>query len=469
MRLDVRVNLCARPNRHNANIYSPPLLKILIFYAIILFKPLTGWAILARKEVVMKKWCLNTVILLMVIVFVSVTPSHLSGQYFDYHREESPAITWNGLPLFDARMMGAGGVSFFASPAFSGIVNPALIDATAGVKGFNMGVTYERMEHEAFQYRGLNEGVFYSSINQVQENKGLSALALTFPFKKLYLSVGYYIANVPELPDFGIIEDDYQYTATFPGKEHRFFVAAAFKVSNNINLGIKLEYMNGTREVATDENLIDSGVRMQLEEYHKFHYFVPTIGLMVKLSSDWKLGLVWAQPLKGKAKRTLSHFFQSSFTQYEIIGTETDDTFYRPTNIHLSTIYTPFGELGNQGSRRFYLAVAGEAIYSMWSQYKYEFNSEEIKREMNNTMVIALGTEFGIAGKSNAYLLRLGYRFDPQPVDKPSMTLHAFTVGLGIRLNGISLDLAALIYKGSLDELSQSHSVINASIGIGLN
>ena len=48
-------------------------------------------------------------------------------QAFDYHLEETPAVSWNRLPLFDARAMAAGGVSLLASPAFAAAFNPALI------------------------------------------------------------------------------------------------------------------------------------------------------------------------------------------------------------------------------------------------------------------------------------------------------------------------------------------------------
>jgi hypothetical protein len=421
----------------------------------------------------MKNKYLKNLCIALMVFGICMVPSLLMGQYFDYHREESPAISWNGIPLFDARMMGAGGISLFSSPAFSAIVNPALMLSNSGANlgghKFNIGATFAGMEHEAFQYRGLNEGVFYSSINQTQDNQRLSALAFTLPIRGVYVSAGYYMTAVPELPDFDIVEDGYNYTATFPGKENRFFVAAAFKLSGSIDLGFKLEYVSGSREVATDEDIQSLGVRMQLEEFHEFSYFAPTLGLNITLSPVWKVGIVWDQPLRGSAKGTLNHYFQSSYAQHEILGTETDDSFYRPTNIRVSAEFTPFGVPAAQEGLRFYLSAGLEAVYSMWSQYKYEFGGEEIPRDMNNTTGFALGTEFGFAGVDSAYLLRLGFRLDPQPVSNPDITLNAFTVGLGIRWDRIRLDIAAMFYNGAIDDFSQSHWVVNAGVGLGLN
>jgi hypothetical protein len=85
-----------------------------------------------------------------------ITPMSVSAQVFDYHREESPAISWNGTPLFDARMLGAGGVSLMGSPGFMAAVNPALIPH--GDK-LLVAASFDVTHFEAFQYWGLNQGV----------------------------------------------------------------------------------------------------------------------------------------------------------------------------------------------------------------------------------------------------------------------------------------------------------------------
>ncbi|MCK4836564.1 MAG: hypothetical protein KAT17_07995, partial [Candidatus Aminicenantes bacterium] len=64
----------------------------------------------------------------IITLFIGLLGSSISGysQYFDYHREESPAISWNGVSLFDARLLATGGISLMSSAPFIAISNPAL-------------------------------------------------------------------------------------------------------------------------------------------------------------------------------------------------------------------------------------------------------------------------------------------------------------------------------------------------------
>ncbi|MCP5048040.1 MAG: hypothetical protein GY940_12780, partial [bacterium] len=158
----------------------------------------------------------------LLLIVLCAAPFTLSAQYFDYHRDESPSISWNGVPLFDARMLGAGGVSLMASPAFSASINPALIPST---KETALGASYEIMQHEAFQYRGLNQGVFYSPDNQSQRNDRPSGFAIVFPYKGLRFSAGWSTINLLELPSFSFQADRYSYTGNFPGNENTVFAA----------------------------------------------------------------------------------------------------------------------------------------------------------------------------------------------------------------------------------------------------
>ena len=63
----------------------------------------------------------NIIILFFMITIASVM---VWAQYFDYRLEESPAISWNGVHFFDARLMALGGISLLSSEPFLATINP---------------------------------------------------------------------------------------------------------------------------------------------------------------------------------------------------------------------------------------------------------------------------------------------------------------------------------------------------------
>lgn len=70
--------------------------------------------------------------IIIFIVVMSAVSFHLEAQHFDYHLAESPAISWNGVQMFDACMMAAGGISLMASEPFAAAINPALVSPFRG-------------------------------------------------------------------------------------------------------------------------------------------------------------------------------------------------------------------------------------------------------------------------------------------------------------------------------------------------
>ncbi|MCP5053082.1 MAG: hypothetical protein GY940_38300, partial [bacterium] len=267
---------------------------------------------------------------------------------------------------------------------------------------------------------------------------------------------------------FSFQADRYSYTGNFPGNENTVFAAAAFKLSQSVDVGIKLEYVYGKRDVDVNEDLIVDVILLQLRESHRLSYFVPTIGIAVKLSPVWRLGAAWVHPLRGNVDRTLDQVFESNFERIVVSGLENKDSLYRPARLYLGTTLEPFANPAGKESKKTSFTIAAEAVYALWSQYKYEFYSEFLERDMRNTLVLALGMELGLLKRNGGFFARLGYRMDPQPVTRPETTLHALTGGLGIRLGQVSLDVGGMYYYGSIDDFSQQHLVFNATLQIAL-
>jgi hypothetical protein len=397
---------------------------------------------------------------------LSLYPNVVSAQYFDYQREESPAISWNGVILFDARMLGVGGISLMASPAFAASINPALIPSTNNIL---IGASYEIMEHEAFQYWGVNQGVLYDPDNHSARNYQPSGLTLTFPLKGIRFAAGWYTSNMLELPSFYYEFQNWAYSGRFPGTENTFFAAAAFKFGKTIDIGIKLDVVAGKRDVEVNETYKGYPVEIQQRESHRLFYLAPAVGVVMRFSPTWTLGATVSQPIPGKARRTLDRFFKSSTETIEIIDLKSTDTLDRPTRFYLGTTFAPFTIRGDPGKK--ILTLAAELVYTPWSNYEYEFYSEILQRNMRNTLVLALGMELGLYDlfKTNSdWFLRLGYRLDPQPVTEPEMSLKGITGGIGMRAGRVYLDAGVIYITGSHLEFSQKHWILNGTMQLRL-
>jgi hypothetical protein len=402
-------------------------------------------------------------IFVLLSLCMGILPFLLSAQDFDYHREESPSISWNGVIFFDARMLAAGGISLMASPAFSAALNPALIPPGQAIAA---GGSFAVMKHEAFQYWGINQGIYGDIDPQSDRNSQFSGFTLIFPVQRLRLSAGWHIGARLELPDF-VYEDQYwAYSVRSTGSENNFFAAAAFQLGKNFSVGIKLDYVSGKRDVTIDESWREYPVRFLHEEHHRLSWVVPALGAAWKISSAWTLATAVIYPLQGKAKRTLDRIFESNVERVEILDQKSTDTLYRPICFYLTASFAPLAHPRDPGKKK--MILAAEAVYTLWSSYRYEFFSETLPREMKNTLVLALGMEYGLFGTRSDYFARLGYRLDPQPLKGPGMILQALTGGLGIRWGNISLDIGALYYFGSQQGIKQKHAVLNSTMNIRL-
>jgi hypothetical protein len=402
-------------------------------------------------------------IFILLSLCIVVTPITVLAQDYDYHREESPAVSWNGVVLFDARMLAAGGISLMASPAFSATVNPALIPPGNNIF---IGGSFESMKHEAFQYWGINQGIYGDPDPQSGRNSRLSGFSVIFPFKGLRFSAGWYVGSLLELPAFDYESQYWEYILRSTGIENNFFAAAAFKLGNSVDIGLKLDVVSGKRDVSIDETWKEYPVQFFHEERHRMSYVVPSIGALLKISPAWTLGAAVIYPLRGKAKRTIDRVFESNYERIEILDQQSTDTLYRPARFYLGTTIAPFTKPNNPGKTK--LTLAAEMVYTLWSDYRYEFYSEILPREMKNTLVLALGMEFGLLGTNSDYFARIGCRLDPQPITNPEISQQAITGGIGLRIGSVSLDAGAIYYFSSYQGIKQRHWVLNSTLYIRL-
>jgi len=422
-----------------------------------------------------------TILVFLFFSLISITSLTLTAQHFDYHLEESPAVSWNGVHMFDARMNALGGISLMASEPFATAINPAFISIPSDSK-ILLGAGYQWMKQEAFQYWGINQGVIPINDPLSDDHFHLSGISGTFAVKGIRFSAGWYLANLLQFPSFNYgevyeFEQIYSYSGLFSGKENTFFAAAAIKLGKAVDIGIKFDYISGKREVTTssfssyyyyiDNNWVRKDIDIRQEESHKLNIVVPTVGIRLQVSPNWTVGTALVYPLDGEAERTVIRSFINSTDGIEIIDTQNStDTLHRPVKIYFGTTFKIPIKVNEDSSYARRFIIGAESQYTFWDGYKYIFFEEEIPREMRNTMVLAFGLEYGSISTKRDFFLRMGFRRDPQPVSEPDTALNVFSGGIGLRFGKITGDFGFSYYSGSPGGVKQKHFILNSTLSL---
>jgi len=414
----------------------------------------------------------NRKLLLFLVFLMGCFYFKLVGQIIDYRTEESPIISWNGVPLYDARLLALAGISSMASEPFAGTINPAVTPATQKIC---LAATINTLKYESFQYWGINQGVRQEPNGLSDQKILISGLAITLPFKNLFVSAGWFMNNILEFPSFDFIEEYYDeswvYNGDFKGKVNTCFVAFARQFGKKFNLGIKFDYNFGKRELEINDiyNFIYSNNRefnrIQHRENHTLNYMILSVGARWQITPAWTMGTVLVYPFKGDVKRLVTREFYSSLTgeRLAISSQEYTNDLFRPKKIHIGTTYK-FSMGKSPISRRF--TIGAEVVYSFWSGYRYDFFNETLTKDMRDTIAMAMAVEYGIYKKPQDIFFRVGYRFDPQPFKEALTNLHAMSGGVGIRLGKFFWDVGLSYYFCSVDGFKQNHLVLNSTTAI---
>lgn len=408
---------------------------------------------------------MNTRGLSIPMVFLGLVLAATMGlsQDFDYRREESPAISWNGVGLFDARYLATGGISLLGSPVFAALSNPALL---GGCRQFSVSSSGGFMSYQAYQYWGVNQGVLKAPDGLDESRLLISGLSLVIPLKKIHVSLGWAVSDIPDFPDFS--QDQYQwgYAGEFQGREDRFFLAAAFQVARKWHLGVTLEYLKGNRQVDLTEHFYYNGgyyTLIQQQEQHRSTAFSTSFGALFAVSPSWKLGLSFRYPFSGQVNREITRRFENNFPSPSIVDRAGDtDNFQWPPSITLGVAFSPAVKKGSGSERKLTLALEGEFVW--WSGYGYVYFQEALDRNMRDTLILSLGCEYTRSGKTADTFYRAGICLDPQPPKAPRTTLLTLSCGAGLRWKKIQGDIGLAYFTGGSGEFTQSHMVLCATV-----
>lgn len=402
----------------------------------------------------MKKYCLFQ-ILISSLIFL-LTTHCLLAQSADYHREESPIISWNGVNLNDARSAATAGISVFASPGSAAIANPALMKNTGHIQ---IAGSYAMTGSTAYQYYTNNTGPFYTADKIYEFNDCFSNISGTFSLGDANIGLGFYKNALLELPDFNILDNGYSSSAVFSGSEDAYFISLSYPISE-ITLGLKVTYITGNRDAELDE-LYDSIIRINQTEDYTFNYFILSLGAAWQTSEKLLVSAVFDYSLKSTMDSEIERLFDVLTTNnIEIHSTtSSEDDFFRPSRLTVSALLMPF--LDESANSEYEFKIGLEIGHIFWNSYEYMVFGEELDRDFNDSTLVAIGVELPISCRGFDIALRAGYRLDPQPVPEPETTLHWLTVGAGLSVWDITLDVAGSYCFGSLNDwTAQNFSVI---------
>ncbi len=407
-------------------------------------------------------------------VFFILSNQFIFPQNFEYRLEESSAISWNGINIFDARQLAAGDVSFFATNSYKGVSNPALLS----IKEISsLGISFSAISYDSFQYRGINDGVETSTAPLTGSYYNLNSFAGSFKLSVFKISVGWFISDILRFPSFEFRNeynyDQYDYyKGVFSGKKNNFFSSISFNINKNLSLGIKLDYILGKRDAAiTDHSsyyYTINGSSLLIDKFtknietNKISQLIPTIGISYKIDTDLLLSIAFVYPIQGSVKREIQRSFVNNTLNINMTNTENvSDPYYSPKKM-LFGIKKELYLKSNNKIRKLSIAIESKLIF--WSDYKYIFFDENIDRDMKNSFVTGIGLELGIYSKKRDIFFRAGFKIDPQPLKSVNTTLKVISGGFGIRLGRFSGDIGTAYWFGNCSGIQRNNLIISSTI-----
>lgn len=412
---------------------------------------------------------------LLYLIFLLFFTFSLVGQSdgnFEYRSEEAPLISWNGVNFIDTKAFSLGNISLLAADGFSQTMNPALFNSRDKLI---IGLSLNYIRYQSFQYWGINQGVITQSglLSEMLINPG--SFIINLPLNKLNFSLGYGLSDLYSFPDIyqrETYDHDQSYTISgnFSGKKHLIFLACGIKVSDKLNLGIRLEYLAGQRDVFYGEldsfwfwndqinNYVFKNLNLSRKETHTQQEVKLVFGGVFNISQNWNLGGYAKIPIYGEVDRDVSQVFTNDYDLVNMnISDNGTDTFYSPAIFSLATTFNiPFFEQS--------LTIGFESEYGLWCNYKYMVFNEEIKREMRNTVSFKLGVQFPIFINQQNQYFRLGLRIEQQPLKEPATMLSVISTGMGFALWGFNLDVGLAIHFTTNLQYNQDHLVVGLTL-----
>ncbi len=391
---------------------------------------------------------------------------------FDYQREELPAMSLNGVPYFDARLLVSGGNPLMSENPLSALYNPA---ALADETRFSLSVSAKR--HSAFQYWGINEGILIVPKALNEQNFGLSAAALSLELSGLTLAAGFAETALRAFPSF-IYEKTqdylnytyrYSYQGQFTGAERSAFVALKREMLPRLHAGLTFSFSRTERSVSVTESwdykpMSSSGwnsdFRMNQSENHTLTGFALIAGIAYSPIQSMKTAISIRIPLNGSADREISRELtvetDSRRSRHEAV-----DPFHRPLSVNASVLASlPLN------IRRFSLQTGLNLLYTQWSGQRFVLFGKDLGEAMRNTLSTSLALRATWQTNLGVFDFSAGLRHDPQPLKTPAGTVLHWTGGISLREKWLEVDLTVAHLSSRIAEYDIPHTLLTCTSSI---
>jgi hypothetical protein len=365
------------------------------------------------------------------------------GQY----EEEAPFRSWNTFAPATASSMGRGEICFtLASDSSASLSNPALLLLlprwTATVNG---SLSYASF----FKYSLVNTGVLGSDGNLSQSiyaldysgaslHLGRWAFGLTVGINELY--------NRPSaLADYSSGESVlYSLKLTQEGILRNLNLSAARSLTDWLSTGLGINFLLGDLKREMVEQWTQTGISITDRKTRNLKEFYLNGGLLVNLADRVRLAVVFRTPSQRQSKNR-------SFLEYSAPAGNTDIRIEASSE---DKVKQPL-VLGLGASCRILtnLMAALDLSYYGWSRYSVDYFGEALERNFRDVLKVGAGLEFQssfrIFGQQADFPARLGFVYDPQPMEDLRSSYASVTFGGGVAWQNLKLDFGALVGRES--------------------
>ncbi len=380
---------------------------------------------------------------------------------FDYHRPEAASPSWHSGFFYDARALGAGGISLLGDSILGAVANPAL---SSFIGNTSFRVSFSLLDLSAFQYATYNTGYVTSSEPLSESFADITAAAAGLKLDTFGVSAGFYRDSAFNLPDYSFSSSQGGTTQMYEhmGWEDIFYLSAAGEVMSNFHAGIKFAYVSGYYDaVLTDPY---GYATISQEENYSWNYMLANIGIVYSPHQAVTAAFCYEMSFTGEVEESYTRIFDGTpagGTRVETNTTATDD-YERPAKFTGSIIYAPDRK---QGELRGLFNIAFELNYALWEDYTYRLFGVDIDRGLKNRIELALGIEKIFLFKGGDFRLSGGYRYDPQPLTNPEVALGWITGGAGLRLGPVQADAGIAFISSDSDDWEQSDLIVSFTLG----
>jgi len=400
----------------------------------------------------------------LVFLPLSASAQLVLGQYLD----EAPVGTWNTFPFWGAAALGRGGTAFaLASDASAPVANPALL---ALLPKFMIQVNGDYRLTEFFKYGVVNTGLFRSD-----GNVGLGLAALDFAGLAVRFGNWAFGLNIGQAELFNRPEAAYE--ETYANSEYRYLLrfsqtgwlrtlhfSVGGRLGPRLSAGFGLNYVFGRLDRELLEQETPVGYTLLDTKAQDFSGWYVQGGLLFELSDSLRIAAAAKAPypLKTKSASTVRFTYTAPYNTDIGLNSTANDSARQPLVLGV----------GLSGRALPELTLALDAAYIAWSKYLLDFFGERQRREFRDVVRVGAGAEYETKARvfgANARIpVRIGFVYDPQPMDDPRSAYGCFTFGNGVYWRGFRLDLGALLGResGSGNRLSVKRFAV--ALGFGL-